>query len=147
MGAMTIPSSILQRCMPFERYIIIKILFQKWPTGREKKSLHFFFPPPRLFACVFLQAQTPNEDLKVPTDHQQHATCFEICTPKRNTWCGGGGGREDIQETCPKETSKGQWSTTKRISSICFVQQDVANAFSLTLRGEQEKGCTWGKIP
>lgn len=58
-----------------------------------------------------------------------------------------GGGREDIQETCPKETSKGQWSTTKRISSICFVQQDVANAFSLTLRGEQEKGCTWGKIP
>lgn len=50
------------------------------------------------------------------------------------------GGREDIQETCPKETSKGQWSTTKCISSICCIQQDVTNAsFSLPLRGEQEK--------
>ncbi len=57
-----------------------------------------------------------------------------------------GGGREDIQETCPKETRKGQWSTTKCISSICYVRQDVANAsFSLPLRGEQEKGCTRGK--
>lgn len=56
------------------------------------------------------------------------------------------GRREDIQDTCQKETSKGQWCTTKCISSICCIQQDVANAlFALPLTGEQEKCCTEGE--
>lgn len=56
------------------------------------------------------------------------------------------GRREDIQDTCQKETSKGQRCTTKCISSICCIQQDVANApFALPLTGEQEKCCTEGE--
>lgn len=149
MGAMTIPSSILQRCMPFERYIIIKILFQKWRTDRqgEKEPPFLFSTSKTIRLCVPASA---NPKWRPKSPHRSSTTCYlfwNMHTKAKYMVWRGGGGREDIQETCPKETSKGQWSTTKRISSICFVQQDVANAFSLTLRGEQEKGCTWGKIP
>lgn len=88
----------------------------------------------------------PMEGLKVPADVIDNM--LPVLKNAHQSEIRMGGGREDIQETCPKETSKGQWSTTKCISSICCIQQDVANAScSLPLRGEQEKGCTRGKIP
>lgn len=112
-------------------------------ADKERKSLRFFFRRHPYPACqVFLSAQTPDGDLKIPTEVINNALPVfrSACQSKQKT------GREAIQPTCPKETSKGQWSTTKCISSICCIQQDVANASSsLPLRGEQEKGCTRGK--
>lgn len=118
------------------------------PHRRTQRGRAFIFHHLPYPAClVFLLVQTPNGDRNVSTDvitnmlpvfRCAHSTKQKKKKKKR--------GKEDVHETCPKETSKGQWSTTKCISSICCIQQDVANAsFSLPIRGEQEKGCSRGK--
>lgn len=111
-------------------------------TRRGRASISSSTTNPTPPAKCSYKHKPPMETWKSPL--MSSTTCYLFSDMHTKAKCKGG--REDIQETCPKETSKGQWSTTKCISSICCIQQDVANAsFSLPLRGEQEKGCTRGK--
>lgn len=107
-----------------------KTIISVQPTvGQGEEESQFLLPPP-LLLCL------PNVPISLMSQ-----TIFYLFSDLHIKTV-----REDIQETCPKETSKGQWCTTKYISSICCIQQDVTNAlFSLALRGEQEKSSTKGE--
>lgn len=107
-----------------------KLSFQKCCTGRqgEEEALVRLLQPHLLQLPSVPMSTKAHWRPKIPTNViKQHAACFQICISKHSTRQA----KEDIQETCPKETSKGQWCTTKCLSSACCIQQDVDVSFKM----------------
>lgn len=112
-------------------------------TGRGRASISSSTTTPTPPAKCSNKHKPPMETWKSPL--MSSTTCYLFSN--MHTKAKFKGGREDIQETCPKETSKGQWSTTKCISSICCIQQDVLMHRFLYLWGVNRKKAALGENP
>lgn len=100
----------------------------------KDKELPFLPPPPPCPRLTSVPTRTNHQSTTQTPQrcHKRHASWFFFFfnTQPHTKYFGE---QEDVEETCPKETSKGQWSTTNCISSICCFQQDVAMCIALSI--------------
>lgn len=119
---------------------------RKWPiviTGENDPPFLLPTPPHLRLPSVPMSAEACWRP-KIPTDVTSNVLpVYRSAYECRRQ----GKDREDIQQTCPKETRKEQYYTTKCISSISCIDRMllIATCIIFYLRGEQEKGCTQGQ--